>query len=396
VRGSLKQRYRGSWSLILDLGYEPDAGGILKRHQKWVNFRGTRKDAEAKLADLISAANGGTFVEPAKVTLIAWLREWLEAAIKPQRQPATYTRYRGIIENHIRKAAIAELPLQRLRPSHLEAYYGTATGSAATLMLHHTVIRRALRTAVRDRRVTVNVASDLDGRPRRQRGRSEDAPAHCWTGAEAQAFLTAAKAAGPQNAAFYGLALDSGARKGELCGLAWADVDLDAGKIHIIRQLTKGGSKPTFGPPKGKRPRTVTLSAETVALLKEHKQQQSTLKMRNRMVYRALGIVFAKEWGELHTRKDLLGQPLQANNLGERSFDGLSQAAGIRRIKFHGLRHTCATLLLQVGEPVHVVAQRLGHADVQTTLNTYAHVLPDMQQNAADRLPAALHGGGGR
>jgi len=102
--------------------------------------------------------------------------------------------------------------------------------------------------------------------------------------------------------------------------------------------------------------------------------------------------VFAKEWGELFTRKDLLGQPLQANNLGARSFARLSTAAGIRRIKFHGLRHTRATLLLQAGEPVHVVAQRLGHTDVPITLNTSAHVLPDMQQGAADRLAAVLHG----
>jgi integrase len=257
-------------------------------------------------------------------------------------------------------------------------------------MLHHTVIRRALRTAVRDRLVPVNVAADLDGRPRRARGRSEDARAHCWTGAEAQTFLAAAKAAGPQNAAFYALALDSGARKGELCGLAWVDVDLDDGKIHVVRQLTKPGGAPTFGPPKGKRSRTVTLSAQTVALLKAHKQHQSALKMRNRTTYHNFGLAFAKEWGELRTRKDLLGQPLQANNLA-RSFDPLIQVAGIRRIKFHGLRHTCATLLLLGGEPVHVVAQRLGHADVQTTLNTYAHALPDAQQGAADRLAAVLH-----
>jgi site-specific recombinase XerC len=86
------------------------------------------------------------------------------------------------------------------------------------------------------------------------------------------------------------------------------------------------------------------------------------------------------------------GQPLQANNLGERSLDRLAKMAVVRRIKFHGLRHTCATLLLQAGEPVHVVAERLGHSDVNITLNTYAHVPPDMQRSAADRLGTLLHG----
>jgi integrase len=177
------------------------------------------------------------------------------------------------------------------------------------LTLHHTVIRRALRKAMRDRLVSVNVASDLDGRPRRQRGQSEEARDHCWTPAEAQAFLATAKAAGPQPAALYALALDSGARKGELCGLRWSDVDLEAGKMHIVQQLTKPGPEPTFGPPKNKRPRTVALSSETVVLLKAHRAHQAAAKMANRTTYHDFGLVFAKEVGELRTRKDLLGQP---------------------------------------------------------------------------------------
>ena len=152
------------------LGYEPDpATGKVRRWQKWVTFRGTRRKAEAKLTALLGAADGGTFVEPSKLTLIGWLREWLGVAIKPQARPRTYTRYRGVIENHISKAMIADLPLQRIRPSHLEAYYASAVGSGSSLLTHHTVIRRALRKAVRDWLVTVNVAAGLDGRPRRPR-----------------------------------------------------------------------------------------------------------------------------------------------------------------------------------------------------------------------------------
>ncbi len=91
------------------------------------------------------------------------------------------------------------------------------------------------------------------------------------------------------------------------------------------------------------------IGPETVALLKAHKQEQATLRMANRTTYHEHGLVFAKEFGELRSRKDLLGQPLQSNNLGERSFDRLSKAADVRQIKFHGLRHTCATLLLAPG-----------------------------------------------
>jgi integrase len=213
-----------------------------------------------------------------------------------------------------------------------------------------------------------------------------------WAAEEARAFLAAANAAGSPPAAFYALALDSGARKGELCGLRWSDVDMAAGKIRILQQLLTPGPRPVFGPTKNGRPRTVSLAAETVALLLAHKRHQARVKMANRTTYADHGLVFAKEWGDVQRREDTLGHPLQANNLGQREFAKLIKAAGVRPIKFHGLRHTCATLLLQAGQPVHVVAERLGHKRVEVTLNIYAHVLPDMQQDAARRLGSLLYG----
>ena len=102
--------------------------------------------------------------------------------------------------------------------------------------------------------------------------------------------------------------------------------------------------------------------------------------------------MFAKEWGGLQRRHDTLGNPLQANNIGQNEYAKLIVAAGVRRIKFHGMRHTCATLLLQAGVPPHVVQQRLGHKRIEMTLSTYAHALPSMQQDAAARLGVILHG----
>jgi integrase len=128
-----------------------------------------------------------------------------------------------------------------------------------------------------------------------------------------------------------------------------------------------------------------------VELLRVHKRAQAEMKMANRPTYHDFGLVFAKEWSDIRQSGDRLGQPLQANNLGQREYAKLMKAAGVRRIKFHGLRHTCATLLLQANTPVHVVSQRLGHAKVEMTLNIYAHVLPDMQRDAAATMGALLH-----
>jgi integrase len=239
--------------------------------------------------------------------------------------------------------------------------------------------------------VTRNVASLVIGKPQWKRDH-EDVARNVWDADEARKFLAAAKAAGAQPAALYAFALDSGARKSELCGLQWGDLDLEKGTVTFIRQLTKTGRAPEFGPVKNGVPRTVDLAAETVELLKAHKRAQAELKMRNRTAYHDLGMVFAKEWGDLHGREDSLGLPLQSNNLGQREFARILKAAKVKTITVHGLRHTSATLLLKAGVPAQVVQQRLGHKRIEITLGIYAHVLPSMQQDAARRLGALLHG----
>lgn len=391
MRGYLKQRYKGSWSLVVD-DYATDATtGTRKRRRKWITFRGTRKQAEKKLTDVLGQMDRGEFVEPTKLTLGDWLREWLPG-VETRCRPATFTRYKGIIDKNILQAPIAKLPLQQIRPSHVEQYYASIDASASTLTLHHTILQQALRKAMRDRLITRNAAADVDAKPTRRRDKGEDARVHCWTVDEARRFLKAAKDAGTQPAAFYALALDSGARKGELCGLRWSDVDLDAGTIRLVQQLLKPGAAPVFGPLKAGRPRTITLATETVRLVAVHKRQQAALKMANRQHYHDHGLVFAKEYADLQRQGDMLGCPIQMNTLGQREYAKLVKQADVRRIKFHGLRHTCATLLLQAGEPVHVVSERLGHSKVTMTLEVYASVLPNMQQRAATTIGAVLHG----
>jgi integrase len=165
-----------------------------------------------------------------------------------------------------------------------------------------------------------------------------------------------------------------------------------AGQVQIVRQLVKPGAPPTFGPPKNGKPRTITLMPKTVDLLRRHKAQQAEIKMANRTIYQDFGLVFAKDWWNMRRHGETLGHPLQINAIGQGEFKRLMAEAGVKPIKFHGLRHTCATLLLQAGVPVHVVQERLGHKRIEVTLVIYAHVLPSMQQDAASRLAALLRG----
>jgi integrase len=389
MRGSLKQRAKGSWSIILDLGDEINpVTGKKKRKQKWQTFHGTKKQAEDKLADLLKEVKDGTCINPSKLTLADWLREWLASA-KKQFRPNTYTRYYGIIENEFAAAAVGKMLLQKVRATHIEAYYNAATVAPATLGIHQAILYPALEKAKRDGLVALNVAADID-RPQAPNHKSEDARRHCWSASEAQAFLEAAQAHGPQPAAFYALALDSAARKGELCGLTWDNLDLDAARMDVVQTLLVPGPEPVYGPPKTGRPRSISLAATTVALLHQHRQHQREMMMANRPRYADHRLVFAKEWGDLQRKTDCLGHPLQINNLGQREYAQVIKAAGVRAIKFHGLRHTCATLLLQARVPVHVVSERLGHAKVSTTMEIYAHVLPNMQREAADTIGGLL------
>lgn len=395
MRGSIIKRSRRSWALVVELDRAPDG----RRRQKWVTYvvppdlsqREAMKQAEGKLAELLRDIHRGEFAEPPTLTVIQWLRRWRET-VKGLRRPQTDVTYRFVIEHHVARSPLADVLLQKLRASDLERYYASLTTlKPSSVALHHSVIRAALGRAVRDRLIVRNVACDGVERPAKPKDGA--AARACWTATEARAFLAASKAAGPMEAAFYALALDSGMRRNELAGLTWDRVNLEAGRVTVDRQILgddKEG-RAVFGPTKSGRARDVLLASETIALLRTHKAQQAALKLKNRTSYDDGGLVFAKEHRDLQRPGMRLGQPL-ADRLWVRDFHRLTAAAGVRRITFHGLRHTAATLLLQAGTSIRVVADRLGHAKVSMTLDVYAHALPDAQQAAAERMGALLHG----
>ena len=154
--------------------------------------------------------------------------------------------------------------------------------------------------------------------------------AHCWTAEDAQRFLRVVPTTGPQMTAFYHLALDTGARRDELCGLLWQDVDLKRGQIAIVRQLIKPGAPPQFGPPKNGTLCTITLTPKTVDILRQHKDQQAQVKLANHGTYQDFGLVFAKDWWGVRTHGDTLGHSLQSNAIGQREFKQLIAHAGVK------------------------------------------------------------------
>jgi len=274
--------------------------------------------------------------------------------------------------------------LQKLTVAHLQAYYQQAihqapsnrrkgTLSPRTVRLTHSVIREALQHALEWNMVARNIA-DATKPPRAVRPKIE-----VWGAEESQRFLAVAEygAYSP----IWLVALTTGMRQGELCALRWEDIDFKRGVLHIRHTLmTIKGERCLREPKTRSARRTITLSPMCLAALNDHRDRQR-FQQTNAAEWHDRDAVFAASNGEW----------LDHGNL-TRAFNALIRKAEVKWIPFHGMRHTHAPLLLKEGVNVKVVSERLGHANIGITLDTYAHVLPSMQQQAADGIDAALFG----
>jgi integrase len=197
---------------------------------------------------------------------------------------------------------------------------------------------------------------------------------------QARALLTAARE--DRLEALYVLAIHCGLRQGELLGLRWEDIDLEARTLQVRRTLTAAKDGPAFTVPKtAKSRRSVNLTPGVVAALRRQRERQLEERKRLAELWHDQGLVFATE----------VGTPLHRGNLSSRSFKPLLEKAGLpSSVRFHDLRHTCATLLLSKGVHPKLVQDLLGHSNVSVTLDTYIHVLPGMGDQAASAIVDAL------
>ncbi len=187
--------------------------------------------------------------------------------------------------------------------------------------------------------------------------------------------------------ALYVLAVTTGLRQGELLGLSWEDVDLDSGVLRVRRTLQAlgfpKGAPATLTEPKTPRSRrSVKLTAMAVEALKEHRQRQDEERQVAGDAWKDRGLVFPTQ----------VGTPVNYANLNHRSFKPLLKRAGLPNIRFHDLRHTCATLLLSKGVHPKIVSDVLGHASVAITLDTYSHVIPGLGDAAAGAMNDMFEG----
>jgi integrase len=308
---------------------------------------------------------------------------WLRGSVKGTVKETTYANYFYISRLHI-APALGRVKLKSLTPAHVRGFYGEkarmANLSAATVKKMHVVLRRALSQAVSDGLIPRNAAASVKP-PRASAPGEEIRPLNSE---ECSAFLEASR--GERFETLYVLAVHCGLREGELLALRWEDVDLEVAKPALLvrRTLTRGEDGREWvvdASTKSGKGRRVRLTRRAVAALKDHRKRQLEERMRLAGIWQDHDLVFPSKVGSL----------LNPSNLRNRSFKRIKARSGVREdLRFHDLRHTCATLLLREGVNVKVVSEMLGHASIIITLNTYSHVLPDMQDSAADAMEAAL------
>jgi integrase len=384
-RGTVKQDPKSKlWYFVVDVA----RAGAPRKQARRRGFR-TKREATDALVELLGDVKDGTFVVRTNMTVAEFIGDWLPA-IRTTIEPSTWDSYDRMLANHV-TPRLGAIPLQQLEPSHLNALYADllATGrrdgngglSARTVRYLHTIVHRALGDAVRWGRVARNVASLADP----PSAKSARPPEMCWWSPEQlRTFLD--RVADESLFPAFRLAAMTGMRRGEVFGLLWRDVDLDAGKLTVHRQLRtiRGRLDHVEITKSSAGRRTIDLDAETVAALRAWRKKQ----LEHRLM---LGKGYRDELGFVFTEPD--GSPVDPESAAK-VFERRVARSGLPRIRFHDLRHTHAVHLIAAGQHVKVVSERLGHTSTSFTMDRYGHVMPHLQSDAASAVAALVDGVG--
>lgn len=340
----------------------------------------SKGECRDKLRAAMGDSDKGLVFDSGTTTVSQYLDRWLTDSVDGTVRQRTYERYEQLVRVHL-KPSLGRVKLKLLKPEHVRSLYrdklaggaGNAPLSPRTVQYVHRTLSKALKQAVSDGLIPRNVC-DAVRSPRPVK--KEVTP---LSQDQARSLLSAAR--GDRLETLYTVALHCGLRQGELLGLKWEDVDLTAGKLSVRRTLSdtrEDGFR--FEAPKSGKGRSVKLSQRATEALRSHRKRQ--LEERTpEPEERFKGLVFTTSNGTPYTCTNLLAQ----------RFRPLLKRAGLpAATRFHDLRHTCATMLLKMGQHPKYVQELLGHASIGITLDTYSHVIEGMGDGLADAMDGAL------
>lgn len=370
--GSISRRKGGGWVAQ----YYTNMGGVRKRRTLYAR---TRQEAATKLAKAIADRDGGLVVDAGALTVGKYLERWLKDSVKDTIKTSTYTSYSQMVRKHM-IPSLEEIKLKSLTPAHIRGLLREKLDdeySTRTVQYLRFLIRKAMDQAIQDHLIALNPVAGVKSV---QVIHEEIQPLSPF-----QARLLLETIKGDRLEALYVLAIHCGLRQGELLALKWEDVDLDATTPTLQVRRTLTGSedgRPIFTTPKTKKSRRrINLTKGAAAALKRHRKHQLEQRMKVAGLWQDHGLIFSTQ----------NGTAIDRHNLIRRSFKPLLKTAALPEdIRFHDLRHTCATLLLSRGVHPKFVQELLGHSSIAITLDTYSHVLPGMDSGLGDAMDDAL------
>jgi len=353
------------FQIVIELGKDPKTK---KRKRLKRSFKGTKTAAKKELRKLLDEVEKGFHFEPADYTLSEYLEKWLAAHSVEE---STRENYQIVIDKHI-VPELGSIPLTKAMPMHFQEYFEKKKKilSGKYVRYHYMILYSAFEQAVEWKILAESPMKGVKAPIAQKKEQNVLEPE------DVNAYLSKI-----EDDIYYPLiytALWTGMRRGELLGLRWRDVDLQAKTIHVTQALRWVDGKCTFGDVKTEKSRrAISISDSVVNILYQVKEKQD--KVRETKEYQDHDLVFCNDDGT----------PRCPSTVTHR-FKDITSAAGYPDIRLHDTRHTHATLLLKQGVHPKVVQERLGHANIATTLEIYSHVLPDMQEEAVLKLENIL------
>lgn len=386
--GSIKKQGKDTWRIRYELPRDPATG---KRRQGSETVRGTKKDAEKRLREILIQIDRGVYAEPSKMTVKEYIEDFLAKYEADHPVASTAKNARWLLTSYVINE-FGDMPLAQLAPYHIDQLYtrmredkakGGKGLSIRTVRYLHVLLKAALNRAVDLNLLAWNPA--LRVKPPALKKRKRVVP---LTDEEKARFLEAVRGNRYEN--LFIVALGTGMRLGEILSLTWDQVDFATSTITVLNLFSgdeegdDGGEVNEAKTENSKR--TVPIFPEVYRALKDQRAQQAGDRLKARPLYQDRGLVFPNQ----------MGKPLNPSNLHNRHYKPALERAGLPRgTHFHALRHTFATSLLRRGVDVKKVSAWLGHADAGFTYRVYHHYIPEeMDPREAERLNAILFGGG--
>ena len=362
-----------AWTVVVTTGKNSDGKPI----QVWRSVKGSLAEAERERTLLLHGHDAGTAASPAgrRTTLAEYLQDWLEH-MKTRIRPTTWERYRSLLDNHV-YPRIGEVRLGQLKPRDVQRVLDEMLSAGAaprSVVQCYRVLSSSLSQAVRWQMIATNPAAAVQPpRPSRPTLQVPDAKA-------VAKLLEASKGTTMELPVM--LAVSTGMRRGELCGLRWADIDeTPEGTVARVTGTLQriDGTLQRVDPKTDRARRVVALPSQLVELLNRHRKAQAERRL-----------AFGSDWAD----NDLIlergdGRPQDPDTLTHQ-FGKFATAAGVTGVRLHDLRHAYATSLLRWGVHPKIVSEALGHSSSAFTMDTYSHVVPSMQRAAADAMEAEL------